>query len=112
MAKAYKVAGQSAPAANTDTTLYTVPVNASFIASSLVFCNRSKVELSTLRIAIVPNGQTLSNEHYISYDEILDIRERKSMVLGFALASDDKVIVRSSTDNLSFTLFGVENSLF
>lgn len=109
MAKAYKVAGQSAPTANTDTTLYTVPANTNFVASSLVFCNRSKVELSTLRIAIVPNGQTLSNEHYISYDEILDIRERKSMVLGFALAAGDKVVVRSSTANLSFTLFGVEN---
>ena len=109
MAKAYKVAGQSAPTANTDTTLYTVPVNKNFVASSLVFCNRSKVELSTLRVAIVPSGETLNNQHYISYEEILDIRERKSMVLGFALAAGDKVVVRSSTNNLSFTLFGVEN---
>lgn len=109
MAKAYKVAGQSAPTANTDTTLYTVPANTNFVASSLVFCNRSSSVLSTLRIAIVPNGQTLNNQHYISYEEILDIRERKSMVLGFALAAGDKVVVRSSTANLSFTLFGVEN---
>lgn len=109
MAKAYKVAGQSAPAANTDTTLYTVPGNTNFVASSLVFCNRSSLVLSTLRIAIVPSGQTLNDQHYISYEEILDIRERKSMVLGFALAAGDKVIVRSSTANLSFTLFGVEN---
>jgi hypothetical protein len=109
MAKAYKVAGQSAPAANTDTTLYTVPANKNFVASSLVFCNRSNSVLSTLRVAIVPSGETLNNQHYISYEEILDIRERKSMVLGFALAAGDKVVVRSSTANLSFTLFGVEN---
>jgi len=111
MAKAYKVVGQSAPAANTDTTLYTVPANTSFVGSSLMFCNRSSTAHSTLRIAVIPSGETLDNKHYISYDEILDIRERKSMVVGFSLAAGDKIVVRGSTANLSFTLFGVENPL-
>ncbi len=111
MAKTYKVLGQSAPTANTDTTLYTVPANTNAVCSSLVMCNRSSTALSTLRIAVIPSGQTLNNQHYISYEELLDIRERKSLVLGFSLAAGDKIVVRGNTANLSFSLFGVENPL-
>jgi len=41
MANAYKVLGQVAPAATTDTTLYTVPAATEAVISTIVVANRS-----------------------------------------------------------------------
>lgn len=111
MAKVYKIAGQSAPSSNVDTTLYTVPANTTFIGSSLNIVNRSKNSVATsFRVAVVPNGATLSIQHYIEYDKLLDSRDSKNLIIGWSLQAGDRVIVRADSSDLSFTLFGVEQS--
>lgn len=111
MAKVYKIAGQSAPLANTNTDLYTVPASTTFVGSTLIIANRSVDTVATaFRVAVVPSGQTLSDKHYIEYDKLIDSRESIKLTLGWALSTGDKVIVRASSASLSFTLFGVENT--
>lgn len=111
MVNTYKVAGQAAPIADTDTELYKVPANMEFLASTLVICNRSlNGDASIFRIAIVPDGQVLGNKHYIAYDQFIDPRKSKDRVIGITLSANDSVYVRSNTANLSFTLFGTELS--
>ncbi len=110
MAKGYKIAGQSAPAANTDTTVYTVPAGKSFVSSSLTICNRDAAAAASYRVAVVPSGASLSNQHYIVYDKPIDNKNFTSLVLGLTLNEGDKVVVRSSSANLSFNLFGSEIS--
>lgn len=109
MAKNYKIAGQVAPAANTDTDLYLVPASTKFIASVLRVSNRGTVGVTTLfRVAVVPSGDTLANKHYIEYDVPIDGKAGKNILAGLALAPGDKIVVRADTTDLSFTLSGVE----
>ena len=62
MAATYKVLGQSAPSATTETTLYTVPSSTSSIVSTITVCNRDTAS-GTFRIAIRPAGASLANQH-------------------------------------------------
>lgn len=110
MPKAYKVLGQAAPAADTDTTLYTVPAGKSAVSSSLTICNRDAGIVAAYRVAVVPSGATLSNQHYINYDKPLNAADTIALVLGLTLAAGDKIVVRASSANVSFGLFGSEIS--
>lgn len=107
MAKSYIVAGQAAPAANTNTDLYIVPSQKAFIASTLVCANRSNVDLSSIRVAVVPSGETLQDKHYVEYDRLIAKRDNHRMTWGMALPAGSKVVVNSSTALTSYSLFGV-----
>ena len=106
MALAYKVLGQSAPAATTDTTLYTVPAATSAIVSTLAVANRGVS--TTFRVAVRPAGAAIANEHYIAYDALINAGEAVYLTLGITLATTDVVTVYAGTANLSFSLFGSE----
>lgn len=107
MAIAYKVLGQSAPSATTNTTLYTCPASTQTVASSIVVCNRS-ANTATFRIAVRPNAAALSNEHYIAYDSTILGNETVSWSIGLTIDAADLVIIYASSADLSFTLFGSE----
>lgn len=107
MAITYKVLGQSNPAANTNTTLYTVPASTSAVCSTIVICNQA-ASAATFRIAVRPAGATLANQHYISYDTNLNANDSITMTIGITLATTDVITVRASTTTVSFSLFGSE----
>lgn len=106
MANSYKVLGQSAPSATTNTTLYTVPSSTSAVASTLAVCNRSTS--TNFRVAIRPAGATLANQHYIVYDNYVNQYDTVFLTLGVTLETTDVVTVYAGTANLSFSLFGTE----
>lgn len=111
MPNAYKVAGQAAPSANQDTVLLTVGANKQFLGSTLAIVNRNTAGvISSFRVAVVPAGETLSAKHYIEYEKLIDARDSKRLTIGMTLGAGDSVIVRSSSADLSFTLFGSEIS--
>jgi len=107
MPTTYKVLGQSAPSATTNTTLYTVPSATSAVVSTLVVANRAATN-ATYRIAIRPAGATLANEHYIAYDVIVGGGDSTTLTLGITLAATDVITVYASTANTSFSVFGSE----
>ena len=111
MGKVYKVAGQALPAAATDTLLYTVPGSTTFVESTLSICNQD-ISTSAIRyrVAVVPNGQTLSGKHYLVFDKLVDIADSKFLTLGLSLGPGDMIYVRSTSATTSFSLFGVELS--
>ena len=109
MPTTYKVLGQSAPAATTATTLYTVPSSTSAVISTIVICNRAATA-ATYRVAIRPAGATLANQHYIAYDVSVSGADSTPLTLGITLATTDVVTVYASTANLSFGIFGSEIS--
>lgn len=110
MPSSYLTAGQAAPAADTNTTLYTVPASKSFVGSSIIVCNRSSSNHAKFRVAVVPSGETLGNEHYLFYDMFVEARDSISKLLGLSLATGDQVVIRADTADLSFSLFGSELS--
>ena len=107
MPTAYKVLGQSAPSATTDTTLYTVPSSTEAIISTLIIANRAATS-ATYRIAIRPNAATLATLHYIAYDVAVGANDSTTLTLGLTLDATDVVTVRSSSADLTFSAFGSE----
>lgn len=109
MATAYKVLGQSAPSATTNTTLYTVPSATETVVSTIAVCNRAATA-ATFRIAVRPDGATLANEHYITYDAPISANDSLFITVGATANAADVITIYASTANLSFTAFGSEIS--
>jgi hypothetical protein len=107
MAITYKVLAQSAPAATTNTDVYTVGAGKQTVISTIAICNRAG-SAATYRIAIRVAGSALSNEEYITYDSTVPPNDTISLTLGITLGAADVVTVYASTANLSFNLFGTE----
>ena len=108
MASIYKILGQAAPAAETLTTLYTVPASTSAVCSTLSVCNRG---VSTqIRVAVRPAGAVIDNAHYIAYDVPVNQYESVFLTLGVTLATTDVISVYTTTADVSFGLFGTEIS--
>lgn len=103
----YKVLGQSAPSATTDTTLYTVPASTQVVISTISVCNRG-TSAATFRIAVRPNGAALANQHYLAYDVSLGVASVITLTLGVTLDDTDVITVRGSTADLAFSAFGSE----
>lgn len=102
-----KVLGQSAPAATTETDLYTVPASTTTVISSIVVCNRSAVVV-TFRVSVSVGGGATANKDYIYYDVLLPPNDTFIATVGMTLGAADKVRVYASTLNLSFSLYGEE----
>jgi hypothetical protein len=108
MASTYKVLGQSAPLATTNTNLYTVPSATSTVCSTLAICNRGAS--TTFRVAVRPAGATIANQHYVVYDSAISSGDAIFLTLGISLATTDVITVYAGTADLSFSLFGTEVS--
>jgi len=109
VADVIKVLGQSAPAATTTTTLYTVPNLNQTTVSSLVICNRTGGAL-TYRVSVHVADASADDKQYLYYDKTLAANETFSAVLGLTLNQSDVVKVYASNTGLSFNMFGVETS--
>lgn len=107
MATNYKVLGQSAPSATTDTTLYTVPASTQAVISTVNVCNRGSAA-ATFRIAVRPDGASIANQHYLAFDVTVDGNAIIPLTLGVTLGDTDVLTVRASSANLSFSAFGSE----
>lgn len=103
----YKVLGQSAPSATTETDLYTVPAATETIVSTIHIANRATTS-ATFRIAISVNGAATATKDYIAYDSAISGNGFVSLTLGITLDATDKIKVYASTANLSFNAFGSE----
>jgi hypothetical protein len=107
MATSYKVLGQSQPSANTLTTAYTVPSATETVISTIVVTNLGPTA-TTYRIAIRPNGATLTNAMYIAYDVTVPSVDATALTLGLTLDATDVVSVESFSGLVSFNIFGSE----
>jgi hypothetical protein len=107
MPAAYKVLGQSNPAATTNATLYTVPSATSAVCSTLSVCNIG-TSSGTFRVAVRPAGAALANQHYVAFDAPVAAGDAVLLTLGISLAATDVVAVYASNANIAFSLFGSE----
>jgi glucose-6-phosphate dehydrogenase assembly protein OpcA len=109
MATAYKVLGQSNPAATTATTLYTVPASTQAVISTLVVCNQASTA-ATFRLAVRVGGAALAASQYLAYDVTVGAADATALTLGITVAATDIVTIYGSSATLSFTAFGSEIS--
>lgn len=107
MAQNYKVLGQIAPSATTATEVYTVPSATETVVSSIVVCNRAGAS-GTFRLAVRPNGATLSDQHYISYDTPIDANDSIILTIGLTLDAADVLEAYASSASMSISAYGSE----
>ena len=107
MATAYKILGQSAPSATTETDLYTVPASTEAVISTVVVCNRSASD-AQYRISVAPDGATTANSQYLAYDVTVGASDSTTLTLGITVDATDKVRVYASSADLTFSAFGSE----
>lgn len=107
MANAYKVLGQSAPAATTATDVYTVPASTEAVVSTIIVANRAATA-GTYRLSIRPNGAAEANLHFIAYDVAIGANDSTTLTLGVTLDAADVVTAYCSSANMSVNIFGTE----
>lgn len=107
MAQNLKTLGQSAPAAATLTTLYTVPANTQTSCSSFTVCNRSATPTS-FRMSVAIAGAADAVAQYVYFDTPIDGNDTFIATIGASLGPADVVRVYATLATLSFNLFGVE----
>ena len=98
------ILGQSDPALDELTDLYTAPSNVS--TTGRVFVT-NRAAAATFRIAVAVAGADDSDEQYIAYDTAIGANENIATI-AFFMGSTDVVRVESSTNDLSFTFTGTE----
>jgi hypothetical protein len=99
----------SNPGATTNTLLYTRTGSRDALAS-IIATNKSSTA-ATIRVWVVPSGQdsTPANHATIAYDS--SVAGNNSLeTFRFPVTPNDKVYVRASTEDISFTLSGIDNT--
>lgn len=107
MTTVYKVLGQSAPSANTATTLYTVPSGNSAVCSSVTICNAGVANANVSMQVAVANAAS-STSQYVVYNNTIVPGDTLFMTLGVTLAATDTVRVTATGANVAFQLYGSE----
>jgi hypothetical protein len=110
MPTSYKILGQSAPSATTETVLYTVPASNAAVISTFAICNQSATP-ATYRIAVRPAADsTTAAKHWIVFGATIDGSDATMLTLGITLSAGDTIRVFSSSATMSFSVFGSEIS--
>jgi len=107
MTTAYGIIAQVAPDATTDTDLYTVPSGTELVGSTLYICNRGATA-TTFRVALRPDGATITDAMYIAYDVPVAANDTTTITTGLTLDATDKITVYAGNANLSFNLSGAK----
>jgi hypothetical protein len=110
VATAYKVLGQNAPTAATDTSLYTVPASTNTVVSNINICNRDVGSADYVSIAIRISGASLAVKQYLVYQEILAPASVYNFTAGITLSATDVITVNSLLGTSTFQAFGSEIS--
>jgi hypothetical protein len=110
MPTTYKILGQITGSSNTGSlsSVYTVPGATQAVVSSLVAANRSFSNTSYY-IAVVPNGQSLSNQHYVAFNVPISGSDSTALTLGITMGAGDSIQVTGLATG-SFSVFGSEIS--
>jgi hypothetical protein len=93
-------------------TLYAVPdlVGASAVCSTITISNSGSTT-NTYRIAVQKFGESLESKHMIAFDHPISATQMETLTLGITLGRQDKVMVQSDSERVTFSLFGSENTL-
>ena len=102
------ILGQAAPAASTNTNVYTVPSGKSAVVTIQV-CNRSTSAVLNYDIIILKSGDTLGNKNYLAKSFELPAKAGETVAASVTLGAGDKVDTNIDTANGTVMVFGDES---
>ena len=105
-----KSLGQSNPASNTLTTLYTVPTARKAVSSTIAICNTGDSS-ARYRVSHAVEGAADTRKQYVFYDVALPAKATHSYTLGMAMAESDVIRVRADSSLVTFNLWGAEEAV-
>jgi alpha-L-arabinofuranosidase len=108
MTTVYKVLAQSNPAANTLTTVYTVPAANSAVLSTIMIANISGTSNATYSLAVQKGGAALTSNNYIIFNSTVLANDSAALTLGITLAATDVLSANCSIANVAINVFGSE----
>ena len=103
MANTYKSPAQSVPAAQTLSTLYTVPSATQTVVSNIHICNFGATSAS-VRIAVRPDGASIADQHYLFYGLTVTAYDTIELGHGITMDASDVLSIWASTASVSFNL--------
>lgn len=102
--------GNLAPAAATETDLYNSPATVTdVVVSALIVANRSASN-ATFRVSLSPEASSTATSDYLAYDLTIQARSVVELLRGVVIPPDYDLRVYASSADLTFQLFGQENS--
>ena len=112
MATSYKPLGQLDLTDATLTTLYTCPASTETVISTVIIANRS-TSADTFRLALRPDGATISDEHFLAYDVPVAASDSTTLTLGITMEATDVLSVAAggTASTVSVNAFGAEVGL-
>ena len=100
--------GISTPSANTATTLFT---SDNQYLVSIIAANKSTTTSANIRVWVQPNGASTESQYaYMIYDIPVDASNSYE-TFRFAVNQNDVVKVQSSTANISFSAYGINDAV-
>ena len=106
----YKILGQTAPTAATETLNYTVPASTSTLVRSINITNTSATT-DTYRVSLVPTAGSASvNANYIAYNNPIPGNSTITIKSGYTLPTGAGIRVTSTNGTTTFSTFGAEIS--
>jgi hypothetical protein len=103
MATTYKSPAQLEPAAQTLSTLYTVPANTQAVISNIHACNLGSTSAS-IRVAVRPDGASIADQHYLFFGLMITANDTVEFGHGITMDAADVLSVWSSSGSVSFNL--------
>jgi hypothetical protein len=107
MANLYKVLGQQVPAANTLTTLYTVPAATNTVISTISIANYGASNAS-YSLSVGRAGAADSANQYFVRGATVPAADSIFLTIGLTLAATDVVRCNTSSATVAFNAFGSE----
>ena len=107
MSSTYKILGQAAPSATTNTDVYTVPAATQAVVSTINVANRGSSD-GTFRIAVRPDGDAVTNKHYIAFDTPILANDSIPVTIGVTMNAADVITAYCSSADMSINVFGTE----
>lgn len=104
----YKLLGQTAPVAATETLHYTVPNSTSTLVRSINVANTSATA-DTFSIALVnAAATTATSAQFIAYNSTIEPNSTLTIKAGYTLAAGNGIRVKSTNGTATFSTFGAE----
>jgi hypothetical protein len=107
MPRNYTILGQTNPAANVLTNLYTVPASNSAVISSINIANLD-ANAAAFSIAANVSGVATANANHLAFRVSIPGNDSIALSLGITLNASSQLSVNSNTSTISFSAFGTE----